>query len=423
MPGDKRLDQVKFRESDKSHFANPATFLPPRPQGARDELAARDAFMAVFMIIGPCHLRHRAGRLRCLDSAGRRVHRRGRGFGLARLRRQGDRDRDAGAAGRQPRHSGPGSHGRQPALHPQGRWPAGDRQRRARHHPDRRRDRRGAGTGLQPRPDPHQREQRPADDRRRRRRPAPDFRSRSGQATGRRRNHGALRQPRCRWPAPRRPRPREGGGCPRRPDPDARQAEPEQRRCRRAPDGHQGPVEPPDPRGPGAGHSADRHQSRRHFRRTGPADPRRRNRVAGADRHAPDADRAGAEPVPGDQPRLRPAAGRHRPRHHVRRDGRHQHGAWRDDHAGRLYHRRRAAGLPRTDPGGVLRPLPDRIDPRRLPGRRRRRRRDGARHHPLPLRPPAGNAAGDLGHQPDASAVWCARSSARPTRKCPTPAG
>ena len=38
----------------------------------------------------------------------------------------------------------------------------------------------------------------------------------------------------------------------------------------------------------------------------------------------------------GHQPRQRPAARRDRPRHHLWRDGRHQHGAWRDDHARRL---------------------------------------------------------------------------------------
>ncbi len=220
-------------------------------------------------------LRHHAGRLRGLDREGRRVYRRDRGFGSAGVRREGGRDRGIGKAGRQPRHSGPASYGGQPALHPQGRWPAGGRQRRARHHPDRRRDRRGAGAGHQPRPDPHQREQRHADRRRRGGRPAPDQRSRSGQAPCRRRDHGPLGKPRYRPAAPRRSRPRAGRGRPRRPDADARQAEPEQRRSRRAPDRDQGPVEPPDPRGQGAGHAADHHQTRRHLRRTRPADPRR----------------------------------------------------------------------------------------------------------------------------------------------------
>ncbi len=43
-------------------------------------------------------------------------------------------------------------------------------------------------------------------------------------------------------------------------------------------------------------------------------------------------------------------------------------------------------------------------DPGVLPGRGRRRRGAGTRRHPLALRPAAGNAAGHLGHQPDADA-------------------
>ena len=45
-----------------------------------------------------------------------------------------------------------------------------------------------------------------------------------------------------------------------------------------------------------------------------------------------------------------------------------------------------------------------------------RRRGAGARHHPLPLRPPARDAARHLGHQPDASADGARRSSALRTR-------
>ena len=48
------------------------------------------------------------------------------------------------------------------------------------------------------------------------------------------------------------------------------------------------------------------------------------------------ADRPRRQSVPGHQPRQRAAARRDRARHHLRRDGRHQHGAWRDDHARRL---------------------------------------------------------------------------------------
>ncbi len=51
------------------------------------------------------------------------------------------------------------------------------------------------------------------------------------------------------------------------------------------------------------------------------------------------------------QPRLGPAAGRDRPRHHLRRDGRDQHGAWRDGHARRLHHLRHPGVLPHQLPG------------------------------------------------------------------------
>ena len=52
--------------------------------------------------------------------------------------------------------------------------------------------------------------------------------------------------------------------------------------------------------------------------------------------------------------RQHPAAGRDRPFDHVRRDGRHQHGAWRDDHARRLFRLRRAAGLSRLPAAAVV---------------------------------------------------------------------
>ena len=45
--------------------------------------------------------------------------------------------------------------------------------------------------------------------------------------------------------------------------------------------------------------------------------------------------------------RLGAAARRDRPRHHLRRHGRHQHGAWRDGHARRLHHLRRPGDDPR----------------------------------------------------------------------------
>ena len=49
--------------------------------------------------------------------------------------------------------------------------------------------------------------------------------------------------------------------------------------------------------------------------------------------------------------RLGPAARRHRPCHHLRRDGRHQHGAWRDGHARRLYDLLRPGDDPQQLPG------------------------------------------------------------------------
>ena len=55
------------------------------------------------------------------------------------------------------------------------------------------------------------------------------------------------------------------------------------------------------------------------------------------DRHAPRLYRHRRRSVRGPVARQHPAARRDRPRHHLRRDGRHQHGAWRDDHARRLF--------------------------------------------------------------------------------------
>ena len=83
-----------------------------------------------------------------------------------------------------------------------------------------------------------------------------------------------------------------------------------------------------------------RHQAR-HRRRARLDQP-----PAAADRRRPDL-------VRGRQPRLHPAARRHRARHHLRRHGRHQHGARRDDHARRLRHLRGAAGLPRLPAAGT----------------------------------------------------------------------
>ena len=111
------------------------------------------------------------------------------------------------------------------------------------------------------------------------------------------------------------------------------------------------------------------------------------------------------QPVPGHQPRQRAAARRDRPRDHLRRDGRHQHGAWRDDHARRLYrpmscsscsaHSCRRAG---STPISSSR-CRSRSSSPALVGIAAR-----AQRHPLPLRPAARDAAGDLGRQPGAAA-------------------
>ena len=68
-------------------------------------------------------------------------------------------------------------------------------------------------------------------------------------------------------------------------------------------------------------------------------------------RAAPLASRAGAERVVRALARLGAAAGRHRPCHHLRRHGRHQHGAWRDGDARRLHHLRGAGGVPHHGAG------------------------------------------------------------------------
>ena len=71
-------------------------------------------------------------------------------------------------------------------------------------------------------------------------------------------------------------------------------------------------------------------------------------RGRGHQRHGQPARRLerGAEPLVRAVARLGAAAGRHRPRHHLRRDGRHQHGARRDGDARRLHHLRRAGDHP-----------------------------------------------------------------------------
>ncbi len=70
---------------------------------------------------------------------------------------------------------------------------------------------------------------------------------------------------------------------------------------------------------------------------------RRRHRV---DRQSPRAVEQRAERLVRALARLGAAARRDRPRHHVRRDGRHQHGAWRDGDARRLHDLRGAGDHP-----------------------------------------------------------------------------
>ena len=94
--------------------------------------------------------------------------------------------------------------------------------------------------------------------------------------------------------------------------------------------------------------------------------------------------------------RLGAAARGHRPCHHLRGDGRHQHGPWRDGHDRGLCHLRGAGNHPHQFPRAVRLFAAD----RRAAGLHRRRRDrhpDRAQHHSLSLRPSAGNAAGDLG--------------------------
>ena len=79
---------------------------------------------------------------------------------------------------------------------------------------------------------------------------------------------------------------------------------------------------------------------------------RRRSQRAARDARRIDPERPravehGAERLVRPLARLGAAARRHRPRHHVRRHGRHQHGAWRDGDARRLRDLRGAGGDPR----------------------------------------------------------------------------
>ena len=125
---------------------------------------------------------------------------------------------------------------------------------------------------------------------------------------------------------------------------------------------------------------------------------------------------AGAERLVRPLARLGAAARRHRPRHHLRRDGRHQHGAWRDGDARRLHDLRRAGDDPHLRARAVRLVAADR-PAARLPRRRRGRpRRSSA----------ASSASSTAGRSrrcspPGASRSSCSRrcapSSARPTAR------
>ena len=73
-------------------------------------------------------------------------------------------------------------------------------------------------------------------------------------------------------------------------------------------------------------------------------------------------DQRGRHGLPRAFARLGPAGGRHRPRHHLRPDGHHQHGARRTDRRRRLHHLRHSERLRRRDsklsPFGYPSPFP-----------------------------------------------------------------
>ena len=102
--------------------------------------------------------------------------------------------------------------------------------------------------------------------------------------------------------------------------------------------------------------SGRHHQGARRSGSDGAADrPRQRPAAAGRqggrgrDRLDPEQSRAvvdGAERLVRPVARLGAAARRDRACHHLRRDGRHQHGPWRDGDARRLHHLRGAGGDP-----------------------------------------------------------------------------
>ncbi len=113
--------------------------------------------------------------------------------------------------------------------------------------------------------------------------------------------------------------------------------------------------------------------------------------------------RAPGRAVHRHQPGQHPAAGRARPGHHLRPDGRDQHGARRADDDRRLRHLCGAGRVPAL-PARCLRRLPAGGGAGGLSRLGAGGRGAGAQRHPLSLRPPAGNLAGHLGHQPGADA-------------------
>ena len=154
-------------------------------------------------------------------------------------------------------------------------------------------------------------------------------------------------------------------------------------------------------RQPRAGHALA--AARAAGRRERPAGEGRDPEFARRGAVAPGVGRAARPAVHRREPGQHPAAGGARPGHHLRPDGRHQHGARRADDDRRLRHLRGAEPvqgllarclrcLRRGGDSGVVRHLG-------AGGR-------GARAHgdPLALRPAARDAAGHLGHQPGADA-------------------
>ena len=143
--------------------------------------------------------------------------------------------------------------------------------------------------------------------------------------------------------------------------------------------------------------------TRRRIRRIRFRRARSRRQRLEADRPPPGHHRMGGQPFLRHQPGQRAAAGCAGAGHHLRPDGRHQYGARRTADDRRLCDVCGADAVPRLAAGlaglvcggGAAAGL-----------RRDRAGRHGAgtHRHPLALWPPAGNAAGHLGHQPDADA-------------------